>query len=485
MVGLVGMIDGHGLSPATELAGRWSRALAGRSRRRPWPSFPQGALRSKKSMRLKLYIGQVFLDIICVAAAFGVSSYLRFNGVGDAKGVQFVALLIPCFLVIAASNRAYGFEALKSPKSGIERALLALGIAASLLIGLMFYLKTSAQFSRQVVLVGLALSALFLVLGRSGFGNAVGRLTGRRFSNDILLSDGAAIRPRSGEIVIIADRWTAADRDPFALHRLGVFLRNADRVILAASHDRRARWVTALKGAGMEVEVLATELKPLGPLELRRYGDQPTLLVGSKPLGVADSIKKRALDLCVTIPLLFLLLPLLVAIGTAVKLESPGPAFFRQQRVGQGNRIFHILKFRTMRSEDEDRQGNKSAQPDDDRLTRVGRFLRRTSLDELPQLLNVLAGDMSLVGPRPHALGSRAEQALFWEIEGRYWERHGIKPGITGLAQIRGLRGATEKRADLINRVQSDLEYLTGWSLRRDLVILLQTLRVIVHPRAF
>lgn len=479
------MIDGHSPTPAIGLDTGWPRAFAASARRQAWPNLPQGSLRSKQSLRLKLYIGLILVDIVCLAAAFALSGYLRSNGLGDEKGMQFAGMLVPCYLVIAGSGRAYCVSALESPKIGVERALLALAIAASLLIGLLFYLKTSAHFSRQIVLVGLALAALFLVIGRSLFGNVVGRLTNWRFSNDILLSDGAAVRPRSGEIVIIANRWAAADRDPFALHRLGVFLRNADRVILAASQDRRERWVTALKGAGIDVEVLATELEPLGPLELRRYGSHPTLMVGAKPLGIADSIKKRTLDLSITIPMLLLLVPVLLAISIAIRLDSPGPAFFRQPRVGQGNRIFNILKFRTMRFEEEDRGGNTSAQPDDGRLTRVGRFLRRTSLDELPQLVNVLAGDMSLVGPRPHALGSRAEKALFWEVDGRYWERHGIKPGITGLAQIRGFRGATETRSDLINRVQADLDYLVGWSLRRDLLILLQTLRVIVHPKAF
>jgi polysaccharide biosynthesis protein PslA len=172
-------------------------------------------------------------------------------------------------------------------------------------------------------------------------------------------------------------------------------------------------------------------------------------------------------------------------IAMAIRLESKGPALFRQPRVGRGNRIFQILKFRSMRSEAGDGAGSRSTTRDDDRVTRLGRFLRRTSLDELPQLLNVVLGDMSLVGPRPHALSSRAEEALFWEIEGRYWERHSIKPGITGLAQVRGFRGATHKRADLTNRVASDLEYVIGWNLLRDISILLRTLRVIVHANAY
>jgi lipopolysaccharide/colanic/teichoic acid biosynthesis glycosyltransferase len=115
----------------------------------------------------------------------------------------------------------------------------------------------------------------------------------------------------------------------------------------------------------------------------------------------------------------------------------------------------------------------------------VGRFIRATSIDELPQLINVLHGEMSLVGPRPHALGSLAGQELFWDIDSRYWHRHCLKPGITGLAQIRGLRGNTFCREDLARRLQADLEYMSNWSVWNDLAILLRTFFVIVHFNAF
>jgi lipopolysaccharide/colanic/teichoic acid biosynthesis glycosyltransferase len=118
-------------------------------------------------------------------------------------------------------------------------------------------------------------------------------------------------------------------------------------------------------------------------------------------------------------------------------------------------------------------------------MTKVGKFIRRTSLDELPQLINVIAGDMSIVGPRPHALGSTAEDALFWKIDERYFHRHAVKPGMTGLAQIRGFRGATVRRHDLTNRLQSDLEYLCEWTIWRDLKIIIATFGVILHPNAF
>jgi lipopolysaccharide/colanic/teichoic acid biosynthesis glycosyltransferase len=175
----------------------------------------------------------------------------------------------------------------------------------------------------------------------------------------------------------------------------------------------------------------------------------------------------------------------MVAIAILIHAEDRGPVFFRQDRIGLGNRPFKIWKFRTMRIAASDRLGVVSASRADERVTRVGRMLRRSSLDELPQLFNVLARQMSIVGPRPHAPASRAEERLFWTIDQRYWHRHSIRPGITGLAQVRGLRGATERRTDLEQRLYADLEYVAGWSLLSDLRIVGQTFFVLLHRNAF
>jgi len=138
-----------------------------------------------------------------------------------------------------------------------------------------------------------------------------------------------------------------------------------------------------------------------------------------------------------------------------------------------------------MRTEASDHRAATLTRRDDDRVTPVGAFLRRTSIDELPQLLNVLRGDMSIVGPRPHAAAAKAGDSLYWEVDARYWARHCIKPGMTGLAQVRGHRGSTDHHQDLIDRLQSDLEYVSDWSIWRDLRIIVATLGVLVHPKAY
>jgi lipopolysaccharide/colanic/teichoic acid biosynthesis glycosyltransferase/peptidoglycan/LPS O-acetylase OafA/YrhL len=249
--------------------------------------------------------------------------------------------------------------------------------------------------------------------------------------------------------------------------------------------ERRALWVRILKGASVCSELMAPELADLAPLALDLCGGTPTMVIADGPLDRSDMLLKRAFDIALAGTALFLLSPLMLLIALLVKLSSPGPVFFIQTRIGQGNHMFRMLKFRSMRVEQEDSAGHRSAAREDSRVTAIGRLIRKTSLDELPQLLNVLRGDMSIVGPRPHALGSRAEDKLFWEVDNRYWHRHAAKPGLTGLAQVRGFRGATEQMSDLTNRLQADLEYVHNWSLWRDFLIVIQTFKVILHRNAF
>jgi Undecaprenyl-phosphate glucose phosphotransferase len=201
----------------------------------------------------------------------------------------------------------------------------------------------------------------------------------------------------------------------------------------------------------------------------------PVLDLHRRPLDGADFFLKRSMDLAISATALVFLFPLLLLIGIVVKLDSRGPAFFKQQRLGFNNNVISVYKFRTMRHETCADPSVPQATRDDPRITRLGRFLRRTSLDELPQLLNVLKGEMSLVGPRPHALEHNEKYAR--EID-RYLARHRVKPGITGFAQVHGLRGETRDRGKMEMRVEYDLRYIENWSLLLDLKILLQTVLV-------
>ena len=189
---------------------------------------------------------------------------------------------------------------------------------------------------------------------------------------------------------------------------------------------------------------------------------------------------KRAEDLVLGTALLVLVLPLMVTIAVAIRIDTPGPALFRQTRRGLNNRPFDILKFRTMVYVPGPELAVPQARRHDPRVTRVGRVLRRTSLDELPQLFNVLKGEMSLVGPRPHAL---AHDARFGALIAGYADRHRVPPGITGWSQVNGLRGETDTLAKMQRRVDHDLAYITNQSLLLDLRILVRTVRTVCRDR--
>jgi polysaccharide biosynthesis protein PslA len=269
------------------------------------------------------------------------------------------------------------------------------------------------------------------------------------------------------------------------IDRLSRMIAPYDRVVVACEYTHRGAWATFLKGHDVGGEILLDRDLLHGAVAIGAYDNFDTLVLSKGPLSLMSRLQKRSLDLVVGSLCLLVLSPLLLVTAIAIKLDSHGPVFFRQTRVGQGNRQFRIFKFRSMRFEVADEAGNRSASRDDDRITRVGRIIRRTSIDELPQLFNVLRGDMSMVGPRPHALGSTAGDDLFWHASQQYWLRHALKPGITGLAQIRGFRGATHRKEDLDRRVRCDLEYLSSWSLLNDLIILAKTVRVVMHKNAY
>ena len=193
---------------------------------------------------------------------------------------------------------------------------------------------------------------------------------------------------------------------------------------------------------------------------------------------------KRIEDVILTLLVLAAAALPMLLIMVAVRLDSPGPAVFRQRRIGRGEAPFEMLKFRTMRhAPDTSDAAVSQATRGDPRVTRLGALLRRTSLDELPQLFNVLRGDMSLVGPRPHAASTRAGGRLFHEVVPAYSARHRIRPGLTGLAQVRGYRGETDTEEKLVRRFESDLEYIEKWSLGLDLLIVLRTAVAVLGMR--
>jgi Undecaprenyl-phosphate glucose phosphotransferase len=204
-------------------------------------------------------------------------------------------------------------------------------------------------------------------------------------------------------------------------------------------------------------------------------GNVPFVDVTDKPISEWGHVKKWLFDKIAASIALILLAPLMAIIALLIKLDSKGPALFRQKRQGFNNELIEVYKFRSMYVDQSDMDASKLVTKDDPRVTRIGRFLRKTSLDELPQFFNVLKGDLSLVGPRPHALKAKAEDKLYSEAVDGYFARHRVKPGVTGWAQISGWRGETDTHEKIERRVEHDLYYIENWSVMFDLYICLMT----------
>jgi polysaccharide biosynthesis protein PslA len=442
---------------------------------------------AKGTLRVRLNLLLMALDGGAILLGFALAGKLNPSGGPNAFNADLAWLLVPIFTLCAFSMRAYGFNVLASRSYSIKRAVVALGVSVLIAFAIVFYLHIGERLSRVELSIGALITALLMMIERCAFDRLVRHAMPDGPTNKLILCEGVTRTPSRGEIVVNVEEAGIEPRldDPVMLDRLGCFARNADRVIIACPVQRRAIWSRTLKGMGVDTEILMPELAPLGALGFDRFEHIPTAVVAQGPLCARDRMLKRSFDIALALAALLLLAPLLLLVGLLVKLEDGGPIFFRQNRIGEGNRLFTMYKFRTMRAETQDGDGVRSASRDDERITRIGHFLRASSVDELPQFYNVLRGEMSIVGPRPHALRSTVGTSLFWEVDDRYWNRHAAKPGLTGLAQIRGFRGATALPSDLTGRVQADLEYLRGWTLWQDIKIVLATVRVLRHRNAF
>lgn len=207
----------------------------------------------------------------------------------------------------------------------------------------------------------------------------------------------------------------------------------------------------------------------------------PTIDLLRKPVAGWGAVIKRGMDILLTGLFCLITLPLIGLIAMLIKLDSRGPVFFKQKRYGFQNEIIEVMKFRSMYVDCADANAERLTTRDDPRVTRVGAWLRRFSLDELPQLFNVLKGDMSLIGPRPHALKAKAGGKLYQDVMENYGHRIRIKPGLTGWAQVNGWRGNTETEEQLRKRVEYDLHYIENWSVMLDLKILFRTFWIVLE----
>ena len=442
---------------------------------------------SLERRRLQCYLALIVADVVALTAGFLFSDYLYFGELASHSAERVWIGLLPLYLTVGLGLQVYSLSALTSHRFGQRRAVVTLIGAFMLTLFIAFFAKSSAELSRFSTGLGVMVSVIALLWVRTALQPLFRAHVGPTAQNVLVFDDGGMpVRvPHAWHIDTREHRIRPDRDDPHMLDRLGMFMANMDRVMVSCPPERRMDWAFVFKGSNVSGEIIDQEVTRLGVLGARRGHNYGALVVSTGPLGLRGRVTKRLMDIAIAGSAILFLAPLLLVVGLMVRLEDGGPAFFLQQRQGRNNRLFWIYKFRSMRVAKLDATGNRSASKDDDRITRIGRFIRRTSIDELPQLFNVLKGDMSIVGPRPHAIGSLAGRKLFWEVDPRYLLRHSLKPGLTGLAQIRGLRGATDSEEDLAARLQADLEYLDGWTILRDVRIIMATVTVLVHDRAF
>jgi polysaccharide biosynthesis protein PslA len=442
---------------------------------------------SLEQRRLQLYVALLIADGLAIVGGYGAASWLYLGKFLEEASLLHSQVMLPIYWTIGLSLQVYTLQALRRPNFARGRSALSLLGAEAVLLFVGFATKSTEDFSRVAAMLGMAFSLALLLWVRALIRPLIHARCGEAALNTLLIDDGGtSLRVPHAFHIDAREHHLAPDLgDPHMMDRLGLYMLNMDRVMVTCPPDRRAAWALVFKSANVSGEIVDPEVRTLGVIGARRERNYGALIVASGPLGLRARAVKRALDMSLAGGAVLFLGPLLLLTALLIKLEDGGPVLFVQKRTGRGNRFFPIFKFRSMRVEKLDASGNRSASKDDDRITRIGRFIRRTSIDELPQLFNVLRGEMSIVGPRPHAIGSLAGDKLFWEVDHRYWLRHSLKPGLTGLAQVRGLRGATDTETDLADRLQADLEYLDGWTIWRDLKIIINTARVLVHDRAF
>ena len=252
-----------------------------------------------------------------------------------------------------------------------------------------------------------------------------------------------------------------------------------DMLIVALPLTAEKRLVQLLKmlwvlPVDIRLSAQATQLR-FRPRAYSHVGSVPFFDIFDRPIADWDAVAKRIFDVAVSLLTLIVLAPVLLAAAVAIRLESPGPVLFRQRRYGFNNEVIEVLKFRSMYHHMADPDARAVVTRDDPRVTRVGRFIRRASIDELPQLFNVLRGELSLVGPRPHAVNAHTGDRLWEQVVDGYFARHRVRPGVTGWAQVNGWRGEVDCEEKIRRRVEHDLFYIENWSVLFDLYVLFLT----------
>ncbi len=449
--------------------------------------------------------GLVRIFEFCLIALSGLGIYFAY--VVPREGLEwhyFAAVGVIAMLAMLAFQTAdiYQVQAFRGHEKQYFRLASAWSVVFLIAIGVSFFAKVGDQFSRvwlgSFYVVGLVVllswrRLLFLAVRRwTQLGHLTRRtaIVGGGPMGETLIA--ALARQRDSDVRVIGvfdDR--GEERSPPTIGgcpKLGTvddlveFARRTriDLVIFSlpiSAENRILQMLRKLWVLPVDIRLSAHSNKlHFRPRAYSYVGNVPVLDMIDRPITDWDVVMKWLFDKLIGGLALLVLSPVMALVALAIKLDSPGPVLFKQKRYGFNNELIEVYKFRSMYVDQTDATATKLVTKDDPRVTRVGRFIRKTSLDELPQLFNVVfVGNLSLVGPRPHAVNAKAEEKRYDEAVDGYFARHRVKPGITGWAQINGWRGETDTHEKIQQRVEHDLYYIENWSLLFDLYILLRT----------
>ena len=448
---------------------------------------------------------QIVGDIVICLATLYLLAYAK----GVELELQYRTLMALSALLTIIFYNAFGVYRRSLGVTGVFTQLIkAWGAVVLSLILMLFVTKTSIYYSRQIILLWVVATFLLQFSAHILLLKAVRRYRKKSEWKEkaILVGAGDLAKYLAGyinsdpwlpfQIVGVADdneeallTWQAPDIALIGgLDEIHQFIneQNVRKVFMALPLNSSAnieRLYIDLLATNLDVSWVPDifGLTLINP-NVKEIAGVPIFALSETPLIGSRALAKSAVDKILAILAIMITSPIMIATAVAIKATSPGPLLFRQKRHGWNGAEIDVLKFRSMREHEESEGMVSQATQDDPRITTVGRFIRRTSIDELPQLFNVLQGTMSMVGPRPHAV---EHNNYYSELIHTYFARHKIKPGITGLAQVKGFRGETKTLEKMEKRVECDLEYINNWSVALDLKILTQTIFVLFSKEAY
>ena len=444
------------------------------------------------------------LEGLAVAVAGLVIAILHpgFAPVGPAA--YYLPLVLAASVILPLAAQAFGLyaiQALLRPAAQVARLLAIWTLLFAGIAVVIFFTKSGDDYSRLwlsswymggasvLILARVAMAALVRRWNRNGQLSRHAVLVGGGDPAGHLMSALNGSQPSDVDVVGIFDDRDDLRSPPVVanLPKLGNiselidFVRRAriDLLLITlplTAEDRLLQILKQLWVLPVDIRLSAYSQKfHYRPRAYSYIGNVPFLDVFDKPLGDWGAVLKTIEDKVIAALALLFLSPLMAVVALLIKLDSRGPVLFKQNRFGFNNELIGVYKFRSMYHDQRDADAAKLVTKGDPRVTRIGRFIRRTSIDELPQLFNVLKGELSLVGPRPHATKAKAADQLYNDVVDGYFARHKVKPGITGWAQVNGWRGETDTTEKLQRRVEHDLYYIENWSLAFDLYILWRT----------